>query len=103
MNNTASVLGFGTKEETKTQLKLQLAQYLENKPESTRAFHKWMRRLEVAGLVLIAITFAVALYFSIIWKSVNPNVIAIAWFAFAGRHPAHPTGWLHHRLARPGR
>ena len=83
MNQTTSVQEIGTQEEAREQLKLQLAQYLEGQPESTQSIHRWMKRLEVAGVGIIVATFSVALYVSIAWKSVNPIVIPIAWFVFA--------------------
>jgi hypothetical protein len=89
MNKTASIQGLGAEKETKEQLKQKINQYVEQQPESTRTFHKWMKRLEVASLVLIAAAFIVALYVSITWKSVNPTMIAIAWFIFAAS--ASPT------------
>jgi hypothetical protein len=69
--------------ETRDQLKLQLDQYMEQQAESKQAFHKWMKCLEVASLGIILVVFCVALYFSITWKSVNPIIIPLAWFAFA--------------------
>jgi hypothetical protein len=69
--------------ETRDQQMLQLTQYLEQQPESKQAFHKWMKCLEVVSLGIILAAFLVALYFSITWKSVNPLIIPIAWFAFA--------------------
>jgi hypothetical protein len=41
-----------------------------------------MKRLEAAGVGIIAAAFIVALYVSIAWKSVNPITIPIAWFVF---------------------
>ena len=72
-----------TGKEAGKQLKLQLDQYLQQQSESKQAFHRWMNRLEAASLGIILAAFLVALYFSIAWKSVNPLIIPIAWFAFA--------------------
>lgn len=83
MNKTVSVQEIETKKEAKEQLELQLAQYLEPQPESTQVFHKWMKRLEVASLVLIAATFILAMYVSINWTAVQKTFIPIAWFIFA--------------------
>jgi hypothetical protein len=83
MNQTISVEKSVTKNEAKEQLKLQLAQYLEQQPESTRTIHWWMRRLEMASAGIIALAFLVALVVSFAWKSVDPKTIPIAWFAFA--------------------
>jgi hypothetical protein len=69
--------------ETRDQLKQQLAQYMEQQPESKKVFHKWMKYLEAVSLGVILAAFLIALYFSITWKSVNPLIIPIAWFAFA--------------------
>ena len=81
MNSQVSVQGPVV--ESKQDLRAQLAQYVEQQPESTLAFHKWMKRLEVAGAGIMATAFIVAMYVSVAWKSVNPIVIPIAWFLFA--------------------
>ena len=81
MNSQVSVQGPVV--ESKQDLRAQLAQYVEQQPESTLAFHKWMKRLEVAGAGIMAAAFIVAMYVSVAWKSVNPIVIPIAWFFFA--------------------
>ncbi len=83
MSQTKNVQGSGTGKDAKENFKFQLAQYLGQQPESTQSFHRWMKRLEVAGMGIIAAAFLVALYVSIAWKSVNPIVIPIAWFVFA--------------------
>lgn len=82
MNETSNVQKLSDKE-ARQQLKLQLAQYLEQQSASKQAFHKWMKRLEAVSMGVILAAFLVALYFSIAWKSVNPLIIPIAWFAFA--------------------
>ena len=81
MNSQVSIQGPVV--ESKQDLKAQLAQYVAQQPESTLAFHKWMKRLQVAGAGIIAAAFIVAMYVSVAWKSVNPIVIPIAWFLFA--------------------
>jgi len=83
MNKTTSVKGLRTEREAREQLRQQLAQYLAQQPESSQAFHKWMKRLEVASLALIVAAFILAMYVSIAWKSVDPLVIPVAWFIFA--------------------
>jgi hypothetical protein len=83
MNQTTNVQKFATDKEAREHLKLQLAQYLAQQPEPTQSAHKWMKRLEAAGVGIIAAAFIVAMYVSVAWKSVNPIVIPIAWFAFA--------------------
>jgi hypothetical protein len=83
MSQATNVQKLGTEKEAREQLKLQLAQHLAQQPESTQATHKWMKRLEVAGVGIIAAAFIVALLVSVTWKSVNPIMIPIAWFAFA--------------------
>ena len=83
MNPTASVQNFGTNPTAREQLKAQLEQYLAQQPESTLAAHQWMKRLEAAGAGIVVAVFVVALYVSIMWKSVNPLMIPVAWFAFA--------------------
>jgi hypothetical protein len=72
-----------TNKEARENLKSQLAQYLALRPESIQSAHKWMKYLEVAGVVIIIVAFSVAMVLSVAWKSINPQVIPIAWFAFA--------------------
>jgi hypothetical protein len=67
---------------TRQEVKAQLAHHLAQQPESKQVFHKWMKVLEVVGLVIIAATFAVALYLSINWATVPQMAIPTAWFAF---------------------
>jgi hypothetical protein len=62
---------------------LQLAEYLAQQPGSTQTVNKVMNGLEVAGVVIIIMAFIVALVLSFAWKSINPMMIPIAWFAFA--------------------
>jgi hypothetical protein len=81
MNSQVSVQGPVV--ESKQDLKAQLAQYVAQQPESTLAFHKWMKCLEVAGAGIMAAAFIAAMYVSVAWKSVNPIVIPVAWFLFA--------------------
>jgi hypothetical protein len=69
--------------EARENLKLQLAEYLAQQPGSTQTVHKVMNGLEVAGVVIIITAFIVALVLSFAWKSINPMMIPIAWFAFA--------------------
>ena len=83
MNQTTNVQEFATKKEAREHFKLQLAQYTGQQPESAQSLHRWMKRLEVAGVGIIVGAFVVALYVSIAWQSVNPIVIPIAWFVFA--------------------
>jgi hypothetical protein len=84
MNNTASLKGIGTKKEAKEQLKLQLAQYVAEQPESRQTVHRWMKDLEVASLVIVAALFILAMVVSIDWTNVPPQAIPTAWFAFVG-------------------
>ena len=84
MNNTASIQEVGTKKEAKEQLKLQLAEYVDQQPESRQAFHRLMKDLEIASLVIVAVLFILAMYVSIDWKSVPPQAIPTAWFACVG-------------------
>ena len=72
-----------TEKESREHLKLQLARYLGEQPESTQALHMWMKRLEAAAMGIISALFIAAMYISIAWKSVPPQVIHIAWFLFA--------------------
>jgi hypothetical protein len=83
MENPDHITASKFKLETKEQLRLQIAQYMEQLPQSKRAFHKGMKLLEGVGVVIIVAAFSFAMYISIAWKSVNPFIIPIAWFAFA--------------------
>ena len=83
MNHTANVQKFATEKEAKEHFKMQLAEYVDQQPESSQSLHRWMKRLEVAGAGIIAAAFIVAMYVSVAWKSVNPIMIPIAWFVFA--------------------
>jgi hypothetical protein len=80
---TTNVQIRATDKEAREQLKLQLAQYLAEQPESIQSLHRRMKRLEMAGAGIVAAAFIVALYVSITWKTVNPTMIPIAWFLFA--------------------
>jgi hypothetical protein len=80
---TTNVQKLATGKEAREQLKMQLAQYLAQQPESTRSAHKWMKRVDVAGMGIVIAVFAVALYGSFTWASVNPAMIPVAWFTFA--------------------
>ncbi len=83
MNPTANAQDAAAAQGASQGLKLHLTQHLEQQPESTRALHRWMKRLMVAGVGIIVAAFIAALYVSIAWKSVNPILIPLAWFAFA--------------------
>ncbi len=80
---TTNVQKFATDKETREHTKAQLADYLAQAPESTRSAHKWMKRVDIVGMGIVIAAFAVALYGSFAWASVNPAMIPIAWFAFA--------------------
>lgn len=84
MINTASVQEGGSKKAVKEQLKLQLAQYVAEQPESRQAFHRLMKGLEITSLGFVIALFIIALYVSIDWTSVPPQAIPTAWFAFVG-------------------
>jgi hypothetical protein len=83
MNTTISMEKTITKNEERKQFELQLARHLEQQPESTLTIHRWMRRLEVASVVITAAAFLAALGISFAWKSVDPRAVPIAWFVFA--------------------
>jgi len=72
-----------TDKEIRAHLKAQLAEHLASQSRSIRSAHKWMKRLDVAGLGIVVTTFAYALYGSFAWTNVNPTLIPIAWFVFA--------------------
>jgi hypothetical protein len=83
MNQTINVQQLGTEKEAKANFKTQFANYLAQQTESTLATHRWMKRLEAAGIGIILAAFLAALYVSINWKSVDVLMIPVAWFAFA--------------------
>ncbi len=83
MTPTATVHEFGSAKSTREDLKLRLAQHLEQVPGSTLVWHKWMMRLMVAGVGIIVAAFIVAMYVSIAWRTINPMLIPLAWFVFA--------------------
>ncbi|OGR25623.1 MAG: hypothetical protein A2139_04845 [Desulfobacca sp. RBG_16_60_12] len=83
MTQTTDVQKSATEKESREHTTLQLAQHLAQQPGSTQALHQWMKRLMVAGVGIIVAAFIVAMYVSIAWKSVNPILIPVAWFAFA--------------------
>lgn len=80
---TTNVQKSATGKEAREHLKTQLAAYLAQAPESTRSAHKWMRRVDAAGMGIVIAAFAVALYGSFTWVDTNPAMIPAAWFAFA--------------------
>jgi hypothetical protein len=80
---TANVQKSSSDKQAREHLKAQLADYLAQAPESTRSAHKWMKRVDAAGLGIVVAAFAVALYGSFTWASVNPAMISAAWFFFA--------------------
>jgi hypothetical protein len=79
INNVQKTIAYN---EARESLKLQLAQYLAQQPESTHAVHSWMKRLEVASLGIIIAAFIFALYISFKWASVPVTAIPAAWFLF---------------------
>lgn len=80
---TTTVQKSATDKEAREHLKTQLAEYLAQAPASTQSAHKWMKRVDAAGLGIVIAAFVVALYGSFSWASVNPSMIPIAWFFFA--------------------
>ena len=80
---TTNVQKFATDKEAREHLKAQLAEYLTGQSESTQSIHKWMKRVDVAGMGIVVAVFAVALYGSFALASTNPTMIPVAWFAFA--------------------
>jgi hypothetical protein len=82
MNSTDRVQETETGTNEKSQVKLQIAQYLEQQPESMRVFHRWMKVLEWVSLGVVAIIFILALYVSFNWTQVQAKAIPTAWFAF---------------------
>jgi len=84
MTATGSFPDTVTAKDDREQLKLQLAEYVAEQPESRQAFHKLMKDLEIASLVFVAALFILAMVVSIDWTSVPPQAIPTAWFAFVG-------------------
>lgn len=80
---TTNVQKLSTNKEARENLKTQLAEYLAQQPESILSAHKWMKRVDVAGVGIVVAAFAYALYGSFTWASTSPTMIPIAWFAFA--------------------
>jgi hypothetical protein len=78
-----NVQKLATDKELRAQVKTQLAEYIAQAPDSTQSAHKWMKRVDVAGIGIVVAAFAVALYGSFTWASVNPTMIPVAWFFFA--------------------
>jgi hypothetical protein len=90
-----------TGKEAREQLKLQIAEYMAQKPESTRTAHSWMKRLEVASAGIIIAAFIFAVYISINWASVPVTAIPAAWFLFvASMLPTLGLFGLHTLLAK---
>ena len=83
MNQTATFQGVGTKKEAREQIKLEFAQYLEQQPETSRIFHRWMKRFEWASLGIMLAVFIVAMVVSFNWKNVPQISIPVAWFFYA--------------------
>lgn len=80
---TANVQKFATDKEAREHLKAQLAEYLALQTAPTQSAHKWMKRVDVAGMGIVIAAFAVALYGSFAWASASPAMIPVAWFFFA--------------------
>ena len=80
---TTTVQKLATDKELRAQVRTQLAEYIAQAPDSIQSAHKWMKRVDVAGLGIVVAAFAVALYGSFTWASVNPTMIPVAWFGFA--------------------
>ena len=80
---TENVQKFSTDKKARENLKAQLAEYLAQAPESTQSAHRWMKRVDAAGLGIVVAAFAAALYGSFAWAGANPTMIPVAWFGFA--------------------
>ena len=89
MNQTANIQKAGTDKEAREHFKRQLADYFAQQPESTQSAHRWMHRLEAVAAGITVAVFVAALYLSILWKSINPLWIPVAWFAFAATAAPH--------------
>ena len=89
MNQTANIQKAGTDKEAREQFKRQLADYFAQQSVSTQSAHRWMNRLEAVAAGISVAAFVAALYLSIMWKSINPLWIPVAWFAFAATAAPH--------------
>ena len=72
----------GVMAEPSQNTRAQLAEYMERQPESTQNSHRWLKRLEVAGVGIIVATFIAAMYVSVNSKSFPPMMIPMTWFLF---------------------
>ena len=101
MNQTTSINSSTTMKAAREQLKSQITHYIEQQPESSQVLHSWMKRLEAASLGLIAAAFIAAIYISINWASMPPNLIPVAWlFYVASATPAIVLVGLHAVILR---
>jgi hypothetical protein len=80
MKKEMTVQETGTASEVKLDKRAQLAQHLAQQSQSRRTFDRFMKVLELAGLVLIAGYLAWAIYVSINWS--EPQKTVAVWFAF---------------------
>ena len=83
MGQTESDPPSRTRRDGQEERNLRLARYLERQPEPTQAFHRQMKRLELASLGIVLAAFIVAMYVSFCWATMPKTAIPIAWFAFA--------------------
>jgi hypothetical protein len=84
MSTTGNFQESITAQDAREQQRLQLAEYVAQQPPSRQAFHRWMKALEIASLVIVAALFILALVLSFNWKNVQTQAIPTAWFVFAG-------------------
>jgi len=84
MSTTGNVQESVSAQDVREQRKLQLAEYVAQQPPSKQVFHRWMKALEIASLVIVAALFILALVLSFSWRNVQTQAIPTAWFVFAG-------------------
>lgn len=82
MKQVASIQQEVAMDQAKQDLKAQLAEYVAQQPESTRAIHRLMSFLTAASVAVPVGFFIRALYLSIMWKSIDPIQIPVWWLAF---------------------
>jgi hypothetical protein len=81
MNSTRDVEGTVTTNETKQDLKSQLAEYIAEQPKNIQALHRRLERLELVSLGLIVPAFVVAVYVTVNRTRIEETTIAAAWLA----------------------
>jgi hypothetical protein len=82
MKSAVGTSAVGSQSAPKQDLRAQLAEYVAQQPVSKQSFHKGMRIAEWVSLAFPVAVFAIALYLSFAWQSVEAKMIPTAWFCF---------------------